>query len=45
MIGSDPRDLPPKITAPGVQPQPTLFWYRDRSGALIHDLAFSDNKP
>ncbi|MEM6551570.1 MAG: DUF1570 domain-containing protein [Planctomycetota bacterium] len=36
----DRLDLPPRITAPGLRPQPTLTWSRSRDGQLTHTLTF-----
>ena len=32
--------LPPRISAPGLDPEPTLIWYRDHDGKLIHDIVY-----
>lgn len=32
--------LPPRIIAPGLEPEPTLIWYRDADGKLIQDIAY-----
>lgn len=32
--------LPPRISAPGLDPEPTLIWYRDHDGELIHDIVY-----
>ena len=34
------NDLPPRINAPGLRPEPTLVWKRDPQGALIQDIVF-----
>ncbi len=33
-------DLPPRITAPGLSPEPTLVWSRDQEGQLVQEIAF-----
>ncbi|MFN3168479.1 MAG: DUF1570 domain-containing protein [Phycisphaeraceae bacterium] len=32
--------LPPRITAPGLEPEPTLIWTRDADGKLVQDIAY-----
>lgn len=32
--------FPPRITAPGLRPEPTLVWSRDGDGTLTHDVVF-----
>ena len=32
--------LPPRITAPGLNPEPTLVWYRDSDGKLVQDIVY-----
>lgn len=32
--------LPPRLSAPGLDPEPTLIWYRDHDGKLIHDIVY-----
>lgn len=34
------RNLPPRVTAPGLDPEPTLVWTRSRDGELIYDVEF-----
>lgn len=34
------RDLPPRITAPGLNPEPTLVWSRDDRGELVQDIVY-----
>ncbi len=34
------NDLPPRITAPGLNPEPTLTWSRNESGDLIQNIEF-----
>jgi len=36
----DQTGLPPRITAPGLDPQPTLIWTRDSDGKLIQDIRY-----
>ena len=33
-------DLPPRITAPGLRPTPTLVWSRNEEGALVQDIDY-----
>ncbi|MCC6680851.1 MAG: DUF1570 domain-containing protein [Phycisphaeraceae bacterium] len=33
-------DLPPRISALGMSPEPTLVWYRSEDGELISDIEF-----
>ncbi len=33
-------DLPPRITATGLHPEPTLVWSRDNEGALVQDIEY-----
>ncbi|MEM1354978.1 MAG: DUF1570 domain-containing protein [Planctomycetota bacterium] len=33
-------DLPPRIVAPGLSPEPTLIWYRDADGDLVLDIEY-----
>lgn len=33
-------DLPPRITAPGLKPAPTLIWYRTAEGKLIQQIEY-----
>lgn len=32
--------LPPRLSAPGLKPEPTLNWSRDQNGTLIQDVTF-----
>jgi len=32
--------LPPRISAPGMRPEPTLVWYRDPTNALVPDIVW-----
>ena len=34
------NDLPPRITATGLHPEPTLVWSRDESGQLVQDIEY-----
>ena len=34
------NDLPPRITAPGLSPEPTLVWSRDEQGNLVQDIEY-----
>ncbi len=36
----DKPDLPWRITAPRLKPQPTLVWYRDDEGELVADIVY-----
>jgi len=40
MLAPDRSDLPPRITAPGLDPEPTLVWYRDHDGKLVQDIVY-----
>lgn len=40
LLGPDQSDLPPRITAPGLDPEPTLIWYRDSDGKLVQDIVY-----
>ncbi len=33
-------DLPPRITAAGLRPEPTLVWSRDTEGKLVQDIEY-----
>lgn len=33
-------DLPPRITADGLHPEPTLVWSRDENGKLVQDIEY-----
>ena len=33
-------DLPPRIVAPGLSPEPTLIWHRDGDGNLVQDIEY-----
>lgn len=33
-------DLPPRITATGLRPEPTLIWSRDTDGNLVQDIEY-----
>lgn len=33
-------DLPPRIAAPGLKPEPTLVWMKDPGGELVSDVEF-----
>ena len=34
------NDLPPRITASGLHPEPTLVWSRDNEGNLVQDIEY-----
>jgi hypothetical protein len=34
------NDLPPRITATGLRPEPTLVWSRDADGKLVQDIEY-----
>ena len=34
------NDLPPRITAPGLEPEPTLTWSRSRDGKLVQEIEY-----
>lgn len=40
LLGPDQTGLPPRITAPGLDPEPTLIWYRDSDGKLVQDIVY-----
>jgi hypothetical protein len=40
MLEPQRHDLPPRLTAPGLKPEPTLQWSRDTAGELVQDIAF-----
>jgi hypothetical protein len=40
LLAADRSDLPPRITAPGLDPEPTLVWYRDSDGKLVQDIVY-----
>lgn len=40
LLKPDRAGLPPRITAPGLNPEPTLIWYRDHDGKLVQDIAY-----
>lgn len=40
LLSPDQSDLPPRITAPGLDPEPTLVWYRDSDGKLVQDIVY-----
>lgn len=40
MLAPTRGDLPPRIVAPGLSPEPTLIWHRDEDGQLIQDIEY-----
>ncbi|NBC11141.1 MAG: DUF1570 domain-containing protein [Planctomycetes bacterium] len=40
MLEASRDDLPPRVTAPGLRPEPTLVWSRDDNGQLVQDLTY-----
>jgi hypothetical protein len=40
LLESARDDLPPRVTAPGLVPEPTLIWRRDDEGKLIQDIEY-----
>ncbi|MEM9414209.1 MAG: DUF1570 domain-containing protein [Planctomycetota bacterium] len=40
MLAPSRDDLPPRIVAPGLSPEPTLVWYRDAEGNLVQDISY-----
>ncbi len=40
LLKPDRTGLPPRITAPGLVPEPTLIWYRDGDGKLVQDIVY-----
>lgn len=40
LLRPDRSGLPPRITAPGLRPEPTLVWYRDGDGGLVQEIVY-----
>lgn len=40
LLDAEQVGLPPRITAPGLDPEPTLIWYRDHDGKLVQDIVY-----
>lgn len=40
MLRPDRAGLLPRITAPGLKPEPTLIWYRDAKGKLVQEIEY-----
>ena len=40
LLEPDRKGPPPRITAPGLNPQPTLIWYRDAKGGLVQEIVY-----
>ncbi|MFK7789348.1 MAG: DUF1570 domain-containing protein [Phycisphaeraceae bacterium] len=40
LLASNQPGLPPRITAPGLAPEPTLVWTRDNDGKLVQDIVY-----
>jgi len=40
MLASSRDDLPPRISAPGISPAPTLIWSRDDAERLVMDIEY-----
>jgi hypothetical protein len=40
LLESVRADLPPRITAPGMSPEPTLVWMRDAAGSLMTAIEY-----
>ena len=40
LLSPNQSGLPPRITAPGLDPEPTLVWYRDGDGKLVQDIVY-----
>lgn len=40
MLSPTRGDLPPRIVAPGLSPEPTLIWHRDEDGNLVQDIEY-----
>ena len=40
LLSPDRTGLPPRISAPGLDPEPTLIWYRDHDGKLVQDIVY-----
>lgn len=40
LLKPDKPGLPPRITAPGLEPEPTLVWYRDADAKLVQEIVY-----
>jgi len=40
LLEPDRTGLPPRITAPGLEPEPMLIWYRDADNKLVQDIVY-----
>jgi hypothetical protein len=40
VLAPDTHGLPPRVTAPGLRPQPTVFFAKDPDGQLVEDVDF-----
>lgn len=40
LLAPSRSDLPPRILAPGLSPEPTLIWHRDADGKLVQDIEY-----
>lgn len=40
LLDPERSGLPPRITAPGLKPEPTLVWKRDTRGDLVQEVVF-----
>lgn len=40
LLAPSRSDLPPRIVAPGLSPEPTLIWHRDADGKLVQDIEY-----
>lgn len=40
MLEPEGFGLPPRLTAPGLDPEPTLTWERDAAGQLVYDIRY-----
>lgn len=40
LLTPEGKDLLPRIAAPGLRPEPTLVWSRDRQSQLVQELSF-----
>jgi hypothetical protein len=39
-LNAERPNLLPRISAPGLRPEPTLIWHRDADGQLVHEIVF-----
>jgi hypothetical protein len=41
VLAPDAHGLPPRVTAPGLKPRPTVFFSKDPDGQLVEDVEFN----